>query len=99
MTIDKLTKAFAALSQNSRVQILKMVLGSGSDGICPCELIDKLELTNANLSFHLKELENAGLVNKNKKGRFIYYFAKCDVIESLGRFLITGCGNLKKGEK
>jgi len=89
MNIGKLAKAFAALSQNSRIQILKLITNSGDDGICPCNLIEKLGLSNANLSFHLKELENSGLVEKKKNGRFIYYHANKKIVRDLGNFLLN----------
>ncbi|MBN1324763.1 MAG: winged helix-turn-helix transcriptional regulator [Alphaproteobacteria bacterium] len=99
MKIEKLVKAFAALSQKTRVQILSMIINFGDDGICPCNLLENLKLTNANLSFHLKELENAGFINKKKKGRFIHYFVNCDLIEQLGNFLIKDCGKLNCKKK
>jgi ArsR family transcriptional regulator, arsenate/arsenite/antimonite-responsive transcriptional repressor len=91
MKIEKMVKAFAALSQITRIQILIMIINSGTDGICPCNLIKELKTTNANLSFHLKELENAELVGKMKQGKFIHYYAKCDSIQKLMASLIKNC--------
>ncbi len=91
MDIQKSVKAFSAIAQETRLIILKRLVVSGVDGLCPCNLIENLNMTNANLSFHLKELENAGLVQKEKKGKFVYYHANCDFIKKIGAFLIEDC--------
>jgi DNA-binding transcriptional ArsR family regulator len=91
MNIKKSVKIFAALAQETRLLILKRLVSVGIEGLCPCHLVDEFNLTNANLSFHLKELENAGLLEKEKKGKFIHYRAKCSVIKELGDFLIEDC--------
>lgn len=95
MELNQSVKAFSALAQDTRLSILKMLVKAGTDGLCPCNLIEALDLTSANLSFHLKELENAGLVEKEKKGKFIHYRANCDFIKRLGDFLIEDCGKFK----
>ncbi len=91
MDYKLLVKAFSALAQESRVKILKKLVKFGQEGLCPCNLVQQLDLTNSNLSFHLKELENAGLIRKEKQGKFIHYYANCDFIKSLGDFLIDDC--------
>ncbi len=95
MKIEKIVKAFSALAQETRVKILKKLVEVGTDGMCPCHLVQKLKLTNSNLSFHLKELDNAGLIKKRKSGKFIYYYAECDFIKSIGDFLIEDCCKFK----
>jgi len=87
-------KIFSALAQELRLKILKRLVKTGDDGLCPCHLVEEFEMTNANLSFHLKELESAGLVEKERRGKFIHYRAKCDVIKKLGDFLIEDCSKL-----
>lgn len=97
MDLQTSIKAFRALAQETRLNILKELIKNGKDGLCPCHLMENLTLTSANLSFHLKELENAGLVKKEKKGKFIHYRAQCDFIKSLGDSLIEDCCKFKKG--
>jgi len=95
MEIKEIVKAFSALAQETRVGIIKKLVEVGAEGMCPCCLVKELELTNSNLSFHLKELDNAGLIKKKREGKFIYYYADCDFIKSVGDFLIEDCCKFK----
>ncbi|OPZ79198.1 MAG: Arsenical resistance operon repressor [Alphaproteobacteria bacterium ADurb.Bin438] len=91
MDIKQATIMFSALSQENRIMILKEIMKHGKQGLCPCHLVEKFELSNANLSFHLKELVNANLITKQKQGKFINYQANCEQIRELGEFLIETC--------
>lgn len=91
MNIEKTVKILNALGHEFRLKIIKQLVVVGKDGLCPCHLVENLKTTNANLSFHLKELENAGLVSKEKKGKYIHYRANCKMIKKLGDYLIEGC--------
>jgi|TARA_Y100001960_G_C14100098_1_gene552452 DNA-binding transcriptional ArsR family regulator len=93
MEFDTVMKSFNVLGQKARLQIMIMLVEKGDDGLCPCDMLEPLGIANSSLTFHLKELENAGLVYKQKKGQFIFYYAKCDVLKSLGEFLINKCPN------
>ena len=53
--------AFAALSQETRLRILRMLVIAGPDGLAAGRIADKAEVSPSNVSFHLKELEHAGL--------------------------------------
>ena len=95
MDYKVLVKAFSALAQESRVKILKELVKFGDAGLCPCNLVGELDLTNSNLSFHLKELENAKLIRKVKQGKFIHYYANCDFIKTVGDSLVSDCYKFK----
>lgn len=99
MEIKEVVQMLAALAQEERLKIIKEIVKAEDEGICPCNLVEKLNLTNANLSFHLKELKNAGLVDTERKGKFIYYYAKCDLIKKLGDYLICDCSKHNGEEK
>ena len=71
-TIDKLSDIFKALSDKMRLRIF-WVLNKALCEICVCEIIDAVEENQYNVSRHLRILKSAGLVNENKKGRFVYY--------------------------
>ena len=88
---DAAAKAFAALAQETRLKIIMMLVEEGSNGLCPCHLVDPLEISNANLSFHLKELENAGLVSKTKVGKYNHYRVNSEVISLLSNLLADYC--------
>ena len=64
-------KALAALAQDTRLAIYRLLVQSGKDGLSVGIIADKLDLPGATLSFHLKELANAALVEARQEGRFI----------------------------
>jgi ArsR family transcriptional regulator len=68
--IDRAVTLFHALSDETRLAALDM-LRSGER--CVCELQDQLDVAQSRLSFHLKVLRDAGLVQDRKEGRWSYY--------------------------
>ena len=60
-------KAFLALGQETRLNVFRLVVQHGDVGLTPSEIIEKLGIPNATLSFHLKELVEAGLLNVEHK--------------------------------
>ncbi|WP_036478472.1 helix-turn-helix transcriptional regulator [Myxosarcina sp. GI1] len=62
--------AFRALSDPLRLQILELLR---SQELCVCELCEQLDVSQSKLSFHLKNLKEANLVNSRQQGRWIYY--------------------------
>ena len=77
----KQSKFFKALSDEKRIRILKLLT---IREMCVCELMIALDTTQPNLSHHLKILENQGLVNRRKEGKWAYYsLTNSDAIERL----------------
>jgi ArsR family transcriptional regulator len=66
----KQSKFFKALSDEKRIRILKLLTVRE---MCVCELMIALDTTQPNLSHHLRILENQGLVNRRKEGKWAYY--------------------------
>jgi len=99
MKSDKAVKMFKAISVQIRLDLMHEIIKSCDNGICPNDLMKKFDITSPNLSFHLKELENAGFVYKERKGQFSFYKAKCCNIESLINFLICNCKEAKYGKR
>lgn len=91
MEIAQKVKILTALAQEERLKIIYELVNSSEEGLCPCHLVERLNLSNANLSFHLKELKNADLITSQRKGKFIFYRSNCDIIKQLGDELICGC--------
>jgi ArsR family transcriptional regulator len=90
----KKTNALAALSglaQESRLDVFRLLVVQGPEGLSAGEIAERLGLANATLSFHLKELSHAGLVAARQAGRFIYYSANFTTMNGLVAYLTENC--------
>jgi ArsR family transcriptional regulator len=70
----ELEQLFKALADRHRVRILNL-LASADDAVCVCNLTPKLGLAQATVSYHLKQLVEAGLLEREQRGRFAFYHA------------------------
>lgn len=83
--------SFAALSQETRLHIVRMLVVAGPEGMAAGAVAEKAEVSASNVSFHLKELERAGLISQKRESRSIIYTANFDGLGSLIRFLMEDC--------
>ena len=83
--------AFAALSQETRLRILRMLVVAGEEGLPAGTIAEKADVSPSNVSFHLKELERAGLLTQRRESRSIIYKADYGVLGGLIRFLMEDC--------
>jgi DNA-binding transcriptional ArsR family regulator len=83
--------AFGALSQETRLQIIRMLVVSGPGGMAAGAIAERAEVSPSNVSFHLKELERAGLIVAQRASRSIVYSANYDGLGGLVRFLMEDC--------
>lgn len=83
--------ALAALAQASRLSIFRCLVELGPEGACPGDIAEKLELPAATLSFHLKALQHAGLIDAVRSGRNIRYRADFAAMRELLDFLSQNC--------
>lgn len=83
--------AFGALSQETRLRLLRHLVVAGEDGIAAGALAEMVEVSPSNVSFHLKELERAGLVQARRESRSIIYTAAYGALSGLIRFLMEDC--------
>ena len=67
---ERKARIFNALAEMNRLKILKLLTFRE---MCVCELTAALDMTQPNLSYHIKKLENAGLVKHSKRGKWVYY--------------------------
>jgi ArsR family transcriptional regulator len=84
-------KALSALAQESRLAVFRLLVKRGPDGFTPSAIAEKLAIPAPTLSFHLKELQNAGLVAARREGRFLFYSTRFDRMKSLVGFLTDEC--------
>ncbi|HEY9714847.1 MAG TPA: metalloregulator ArsR/SmtB family transcription factor [Chroococcales cyanobacterium] len=91
MKIKDAVSALGALAQESRLEVFRLLVRRGPKGITPGELSEKLSIPAATMSFHLKELSNAGLITSSRDGRSIVYSADYARMQELLGFLMENC--------
>jgi DNA-binding transcriptional ArsR family regulator len=81
----------AALAQESRLEIFRLLVESGPSGLPAGEIAGRMALPGATLSFHLKELRQAGLVSCRRAGRSLIYAADFAAMGGLVAYLTENC--------
>jgi ArsR family transcriptional regulator, arsenate/arsenite/antimonite-responsive transcriptional repressor len=98
MKSEDVVLALGALAQESRLAIFRLLVKRGPDGYSPSDLVEKLEIPAPTLSFHLRELQRAGLIAARREGRFLYYSANFERMRGLISFLTEKCCSLSDTE-
>lgn len=93
MKIDTAVTLLGALAQSSRLALFRLLVQKGPDGMAAGEIAERLGVAPNALSFHLKELSNAGLLKSRQEGRFIYYAPDFKVMNGLVSYLTENCCN------
>jgi DNA-binding transcriptional ArsR family regulator len=83
--------ALAALAQDSRLQVYRLLVEAGPEGISASAIAEKLGIPANTLSFHLKTLNHADLVSARQAGRFVYYSANYNRMNALLGYLTENC--------
>src|SRR5207248_4303342 len=83
--------ALAALAQETRLSIFRVLVEAGPTGMSVGEIAASVKSSPATLSFHLKELSHAGLIAARQDGRYIYYAANYDRMNALIGYLTENC--------
>ncbi|SEO92233.1 DNA-binding transcriptional regulator, ArsR family [Salinihabitans flavidus] len=83
--------AFAALSQPTRLDVIRHLIAAGEDGLLAGEIAERLSVRANTLSANLSILLQAGLVSKRREGRSIRYCAELDGLRALIGFLLQDC--------
>lgn len=78
------SEIFKALSDEGRLKILKFISGYER---CACDIQDQLDLTQPTISHHMKVLCQSGIINSQKKGRWMYYSINKEKMEELNKFI------------
>jgi ArsR family transcriptional regulator, arsenate/arsenite/antimonite-responsive transcriptional repressor len=69
----ELERLFSVLADRQRIKILNLLASADEDSVCVCELVPALGLKQPTVSYHLKQLAQAGLVERERRGTFAYY--------------------------
>lgn len=91
MEIGAAVTALAALAQESRLSLFRLLVQAGKEGVAAGILGEKLGIPPATLSFHLKALTHAGLISPRTEGRFVIYSANYAEMGRLIAYLTEHC--------
>ncbi|MGC0344225.1 ArsR/SmtB family transcription factor [Streptomyces sp. SLBN-8D4] len=85
-----LAKVFKALGDPVRLRLMWMIASRGESGeVCVCELTPAFDLSQPTISHHLKLLRQAGLIDCERRGTWVYYWVLPGVLDKLAAFLTT----------
>ena len=91
METKQIIVALGALAQETRLAIFRLLVETGPAGLPVGAIAERLSLANATLSFHLKELTNAGLTVATPNGRSIIYATNFDTMNGVVGYLSENC--------
>lgn len=91
MEIKQAVTALSALAQESRLEVFRLLVTCGPQGLAAGQIADHLQIPAATLSFHLKELHNAGLVQQHRVGRSLIYRLDGNSMRELFAYLMQDC--------
>ena len=81
----------SALSQETRLRIVRHLVGCGDEGASAGEIGKVVDATSSRASFHLSALEKAGVITSERRSRSIIYRAEFDLLGHLISFLLNDC--------
>jgi DNA-binding transcriptional ArsR family regulator len=87
----EVVESLSALAQESRLALFRLLVRRGPEGFTPTQLSEKLDVPGPTLSFHLKELQRANLIEARREGRFLYYSPNFSRMNQLLGFLTENC--------
>jgi len=91
MELKHAVTLLGALAQDSRLQVYRLLVQAGPEGMAATEIAERLGIPANTLSFHLKTLSHADLVQSRQAGRFIYYSTHYEQMNALLGFLTENC--------
>lgn len=83
--------ALSALAQEHRLAIFRLLVKEGCRGLNAGEIGERIDISPTSASFHLKELDRAGLITAKREGRFIRYAFNAGTMHDLLTFLMEDC--------
>ncbi|OYY48639.1 MAG: transcriptional regulator [Methylotenera sp. 17-45-7] len=91
MDIKSAVLQLSSIAQEARLEIFRLLVQAGPDGLPAGNIGEALQIPGSTLSFHLKELSHAGLINSRQVSRFIYYSANYEAMDGLLAYLTENC--------
>lgn len=91
MELNQAVLALSALAQETRLAVFRLLVKEGPGGLPAGEVAARLQVTPATLSFHLAQLERAGLLSSNRRSRQIVYRVDLEGTRRLLAFLTEDC--------
>lgn len=91
MEKSKTLAALAALAQDTRLDVFRLLVQAGREGRPVGQIAERLDLPSATLSFHLNQLKQAGLVSYRREGRSLIYSADFAAMDELMGYLTENC--------
>ena len=84
---EQIAPMLKALADPVRLRLLSLVASHADGEACVCDLHDAFELSQPTISHHLKVLHDAGLLDRDKRGVWVYYRARVDALHQLGTLI------------
>ncbi|MFJ6540384.1 ArsR/SmtB family transcription factor [Streptomyces sp. NPDC091385] len=84
-----LAKAFKALGDPVRLRLVSMIASRAGGEVCVCDLTPAFDLSQPTISHHLKLLRQAGLIDCERRGTWVYYWVLPGALDPLAAFLAT----------
>ena len=91
MNTNQAISALAALAQETRLAICRLLVERGPEGVAAGEIAEKLGLPASSLSFHLAQLNHAGLILQHRQSRSLIYSVDISAMNDLMGFLTENC--------
>lgn len=91
MNKSEVLAALAALAQENRLDVFRLLVRAGPDGLSAGDVSASLSIAPSNLTFHFDRLREAGLVTVRREGRAMVYSARFATMNSLLRYLTENC--------
>jgi len=84
----ELERLFQALADRHRLKVVNMLAQTEGQAICVCDFQDALGLKQSTVSYHLKQLVEAGVIGREQRGRFAFYSLQPSVLERIAELVL-----------
>ena len=91
LSLAEAASAFAAIGSEPRLEVVLALVRAGTGGLTTGELIERLDIPPSTLAHHLRFLDRGGVIQQEKRGRFVLNRASFARIQSLAAYLLGEC--------